>query len=89
VRGERFDRFVALPEAWDDFLWREDQFSAPRRVLQIGLQALADEPPARRAALEELDAMYAWWERRTPSLREEYLTERRQRRAAEDAEAVA
>jgi DNA-binding transcriptional regulator GbsR (MarR family) len=84
-RGERFDRFRALPEAWDDFLWREEQFSAPRRVLQVGLQALADEPPARRAALEELDAIYAWWERRMPALREEYLTERRRARAAKNA----
>jgi DNA-binding transcriptional regulator GbsR (MarR family) len=88
-RGERFDRFRALPEAWDDFLWREEQFSAPRRVLQVGLQALADEPPARRAALEELDAMYAWWEQRIPDLRDQYLTERRRARAAKHAEVVA
>jgi len=77
ARGERFDRFIARPEAWDEFLWREDQFTAPRRVMQIGLEALSDEPAARRARLEELDAVYAWWERRIPKLREEYLAERR------------
>lgn len=88
-RGERFDRFRALPEAWDEFLWRDEQFTAPRRVLQVGLQALADEPPARRAALEELDAIYAWWERRMPTLREEYLTERRRARAAKNTEVAA
>src|ERR687888_775303 len=36
-RGERFDRFRARPEAWDDFLWREDQFTEPRRVFRQGL----------------------------------------------------
>jgi hypothetical protein len=76
-RGERFDRFRARPEAWDDFLWREDQFTEPRRVFRQGLDALADEPAARRGRLEELDAIYAWWEDRLPRLREEYLAERR------------
>jgi len=80
LRGERFDRFRARPEAWDDFLWREEQFSEPRRVLRLGLDALADEPAARRARLEELDAMYAWWEQRISQLREEYLAERRSAR---------
>jgi hypothetical protein len=76
VRGERFDRFSARPEAWDDFIWREDQFSAPRRVLRLGLEALADEPAARRARLLELDSFYAWWERRLPALRGECLRDR-------------
>src|SRR5580693_10368182 len=26
LRGERFDRFIARPEAWDEYLWREEQF---------------------------------------------------------------
>jgi hypothetical protein len=83
-RGERFDRFRAEPEAWDEFLWREDQFKAPRRVLQLGLEALADEPPARRAPLEELDALYAWWEQRIPELREQYLADRRRARGQDE-----
>ncbi len=77
VRGERFDRFRALPGAWEEFLWRDEQFSGPRRVLRIGLEALTDEPPARRERLEQLDWMYAWWQRRLPRLREEYMAERR------------
>jgi hypothetical protein len=75
VRGERFDRFRALPQAWDEHIWREDQFTAPRRVLRLGLDALADEPAERRSRLQELDAIYAWWEQRLPALREEYLAE--------------
>jgi len=77
ARGERFDRFRAHPEAWDEHLWREEQFSAPRRVIALGLDALADEPAARRARLLELDSIYAWWERRLPALRAEYEAERR------------
>lgn len=83
-RGERFDRFRVQPEAWDEFFWRDEQFKTPRRVLQLGLDALADEPPARRARLKELDTIYAWWEKRMPSLREEYLAERH--RTAQSAE---
>jgi hypothetical protein len=77
LRGERFDRFSARPEAWDEYLWRDDQFAAPRRVLRLGLDALADEPAGRRARLEELDEIYAWWQGRLPALREEYLADRR------------
>jgi MarR family len=76
LRGERFDRFIARPQAWDEYLWREDQFSAPRRVLQLGLDALADEPPERRARLQELDSIYEWWQRRIGELHEQYLADR-------------
>jgi DNA-binding transcriptional regulator GbsR (MarR family) len=75
-RGERFDRFRAQPEAWDQFFWRREQFEAPRRVFRLGLEALADEPAERRRRLEELDALYAWWEKRLPALREQYLADR-------------
>jgi DNA-binding transcriptional ArsR family regulator len=77
LRGERFDRFRVQPESWDEFFWRDEQFKTPRRVLRVGLDALADEPPARRARLRELDGIYAWWEERMPKLREEYLAEHR------------
>jgi DNA-binding transcriptional regulator GbsR (MarR family) len=76
IRGERFDRFRALPEAWDDFLWRDEQFAEPRRVLRLGLEALAGEPSERRERLEQMDLIYAWWQRRLPQLREEYMAER-------------
>jgi MarR family len=75
LRGERFDRFIARPRAWDEYLWREEQFSAPRRVLRLGLDALADEPPGRRARLEDLDSIYAWWQQRIGNLHEEYLAD--------------
>lgn len=80
LRGERFDRFRVQPSAWDEYFWRSEQFTGPRQVLRIGLEALADEPPERRTRLEELDALYAWLERRLPELREEYLADRRRER---------
>ena len=80
LRGERFDRFEVRPGAWDDFLWREEQFKEPRDVLRIGLDALADEPPERRARLEELDWMYGWWQARIGQLHEEYLADRERQR---------
>jgi DNA-binding transcriptional regulator GbsR (MarR family) len=79
-RGERFDRFVARPEGWDKMMWDESQVAEPRRVLQLGLDALRDEPRERRERLEELDRMYLWWEKRLPELREEYLEHRRRER---------
>ena len=85
LRGERFDRFLARPEAWDEYLWREDQFTAPRRVLRLGLEALADAPVKRRARLEQLDSIFAWWEQRLPKLREEYVADRRRSAQAKRA----
>jgi DNA-binding transcriptional regulator GbsR (MarR family) len=80
LRGERFDRFAARPEGWDDFMWRDEHFSEPRRVIRLGLEALAGAPPARRRRLEELDWLYAWWEKRISGLRDEYMTDRQRRR---------
>jgi DNA-binding transcriptional regulator GbsR (MarR family) len=83
-RGERFDRFQAMPDAWDEFLWRQEQFSEPRRVVRMGLDALADEPAERRARLEDLDWMYAWWQERIGGLHEQYLADRERARDREN-----
>lgn len=84
LRGERFDRFRIRPEAMDEAIWREDQFTGPHRVIRMGLDALAGEPAERRQRLEELDWMYAWWEDRIGKLREEYLADRRRAQAKQD-----
>ena len=84
TRGERFDRFRVRPGAYDEAIWRADQFTRPRLVLKMGMDALADEPPSRRERLEELDAMYAWWEKRIAALHEEYLADRDRRRKQRD-----
>ena len=71
VRGERADRFRIRPEAWDDQV-RDAGIEEARALLALGLEALTDEPPARRERLKELDAFYAWWEARMPVLWEEW-----------------
>ncbi len=71
VRGERADRFRIRPGAWDDQV-RDQGIGDVRALLALGLDALTGEPPARLARLEELDAFYAWWEARMPTLVEEW-----------------
>jgi len=71
IRGERADRFRVRPEAWDDQV-KDQGVDQARAVLALGLDALADAAPSRRARLEELDAFYAWWQSRIPALWEEW-----------------
>ena len=78
IRGERAGRFRMRPEAWDDQL-RDQGVDQAREVITLGLQALDGEPPARRARLDELDAFYAWYESRLPSLWDEWVRYKRSR----------
>jgi hypothetical protein len=71
VRGERADRFRMRPEAWDEQV-RDQGAAEARAVLGLGLEALASEPAARRARLQELDTFYAWWQSRVPALWDEW-----------------
>ncbi len=71
VRGERADRFRLRPEAWDEQV-RDPGVMEARALVAQGLGALADEPAARRARLEELDAFYAWWQSRVSALSDEW-----------------
>ena len=71
VRGERTDRFRLRPEAWDEQV-RDQGASEARALLAQGLDALANEPAARRARLEEMDSFYAWWQSRAPGLWDEW-----------------
>lgn len=71
VRGERADRFRIRPEAWDDQILDRTVGEA-RKVVALGLDALAGESKERRARLEELDAFYAWYEARMEELYDEW-----------------
>jgi DNA-binding transcriptional regulator GbsR (MarR family) len=71
VRGERADRFRLRRDAWDEQI-RDQGVPQVRSLIVQGMEALADQPPARRARLEELDAFYAWYESRIPVLWEEW-----------------
>ncbi len=72
VRGERADRFRLRPEAWDEQLRDQPGTDEARAVLAQGREALAGEPDARLARLEELDAFYAWWQWRSQELFDEW-----------------
>jgi DNA-binding transcriptional regulator GbsR (MarR family) len=78
VRGERADRFRLRPDAWDNQI-RDPGTAAARALVAQGLEALAGEPAARRMRLEEMDAMYAWYEARMPALLEEWREYKRRR----------
>jgi DNA-binding transcriptional regulator GbsR (MarR family) len=71
IRGERADRFRFRPGAWEEQL-RDQGLEQSRAVIAMGLDALAGEPAARRARLEEIDTFYEWWEGRVPALVEEF-----------------
>jgi DNA-binding MarR family transcriptional regulator len=72
VRGERADRFRLRPEAWDEQVRDQPATDEARTLLARGLEALAGEPPARRARLEELDAFCAWYQSRGQTLWDEW-----------------
>jgi DNA-binding transcriptional regulator GbsR (MarR family) len=78
VRGERADRFRLRPEAWDEQV-RDQGAAEARALLAQGLEALAGEPAARRARLEELDAFYAWWQSRMDAMSDEWQEYKRTR----------
>jgi len=82
VRGERADRFRLRPGAWDEQMRDQDATDHARALLAQGLEALAGEPPARRARLEELDAFYAWWQSRMPDLWDEWQRYKRTKTGA-------
>jgi DNA-binding transcriptional regulator GbsR (MarR family) len=71
IRGERADRFRVRPDAWDEQI-RDQGSTEARSLVALGLEALADAPPARRARLEDLDAFYVWWQARAPALWDEW-----------------
>jgi DNA-binding transcriptional regulator GbsR (MarR family) len=78
IRGERADRFRVRPDAWDDAV-RDQTVGQVRELIAVGLGALANAPAARRARLEELDALYEWYEGRMPALWEEWQEYKRTR----------
>lgn len=72
-RGERQEYFRIAPDAWSRMLAaRYAKTAAFRHVLESGLDALADEPSARRARLEAVHELYAFLEGELPALWERW-----------------
>jgi DNA-binding transcriptional regulator GbsR (MarR family) len=78
VRSERADRFRLRPEVWDEQI-RDPGADEARKLVAQGLDALANEPASRRARLEEMDALYAWYQARMPALLDEWHEYKRTR----------
>jgi DNA-binding transcriptional regulator GbsR (MarR family) len=77
-RGERAYRYRIRPEAWDDQI-RDPSVGETRKLLAMGLGALAGESKARRERLEELDAHLAWYEERMDELYDEWQEYKRKK----------
>jgi hypothetical protein len=78
IRRERADRFRIRPDVWDGQI-RDPGAAEARALVAQGLAALAGEPASRRARLEEMDALYAWYQERMPALLDEWREYKRTR----------
>ena len=78
IRGERGDRFRLRPQAWDEQMGDQGTAQA-RQLIAVGLQALQETSPSRRARLEELDAFYAFWQTRVEDMVAEWQAYKRAR----------
>lgn len=78
VRGERADRFRLRPDVWDNQI-QDPGSDHARALVAQGLEALAGELATRRERLEEMDALYAWYQSRMPALLDEWREVKRKR----------
>jgi DNA-binding transcriptional regulator GbsR (MarR family) len=78
VPGERAGRFRVREGVWDSQI-QDPGADQARALVAQGLEALAGEPAPRRARLEEMDALYAWYQARMPSLLDEWREYKRKR----------
>ncbi|ANY06661.1 GbsR/MarR family transcriptional regulator [Pseudonocardia sp. HH130630-07] len=72
-RGERVELFRIAPDGWSRMLAdRYARATAFREVLEHGLEALADEPAARRDRLTHVHELYLFLESELPALWERW-----------------
>lgn len=78
--GRRRDYFRLKPDAWTQIA-REDMFrvSAFRQLAERGLTLLEDKEPPLKSRLEEMHAVYAFFERELPPLLERWEEEKKKR----------
>jgi DNA-binding transcriptional regulator GbsR (MarR family) len=75
-RGDRRDYFHIPPQQWVDMMRREFAgMTVFRELAESGLAALGDAPPAIRARLETMRAMYEFFERELPALLQRWQQE--------------
>jgi DNA-binding transcriptional regulator GbsR (MarR family) len=83
-RGERRAWFRIASDAWVGALRSQvAEVTYQRLLAERGLTAIANDPPERRARLEELHHLYSWFEEAYPRFIEGYV-EHRRRKAGKD-----
>jgi DNA-binding transcriptional regulator GbsR (MarR family) len=76
-RGDRREYFSAPPEAIDQLIASAGRiYRQMRELMERGLTAIDDRPPASRARLEEMRDVMAYIEREVPAVMDRYLSER-------------
>lgn len=76
-RGDRREYFSAPPEAFDALMQDAARsYARFRKTIEIGLDALADRPPAARERLLRLHEAFSFVEREVPLLFDRYIRER-------------
>lgn len=77
VVGQRKAHYQLRPAAWTtDLRGKLAQFTALRQLAEEGLAAMGDVPSDRRARLEGMRDLYAFFEREFPDLVERWLAAR-------------
>ena len=76
-RGDRREYFSAPPEAIDQLIASAGRiYRQIRELMERGLAAIDDRPPASRARLEEMRDVMAYIETEVPAVLDRYLQER-------------
>lgn len=77
VTGRRQAHYQLRPGCWTtDLRGKLAQFTALRELAEEGLALMVEAPPDRRARLEGMRDLYAFFEREFPGLVERWLAER-------------
>ncbi|HEX6509608.1 MAG TPA: MarR family transcriptional regulator [Chloroflexota bacterium] len=78
--GERRDYYRVEPGAWIELARNSTKYYAGfKNLAEEGLQLLDDAPPARRARLEDIHALYDWLSREMPEVWARWEQERQKR----------
>lgn len=84
--GDRREYFSSPPEAIGQFIAGAGRvYGQIREMMERGLDAIADRPPASRARLQEMRDVIAYIETEVPAVMDRYLRERAGRPGRKDA----
>lgn len=77
--GERRDYYRVMQGGWEKMMRQaESRIEAFRRLAEVGLALLDDQPPEQQERLQEMRDFYAFFEREFPLLLERWAAEQDQ-----------